>query len=353
MYIPHAYINIDGIEYYDYKLVTHDEYEPWRSSRYEDPKYVALSDKVQAILTNPIEYGLAQDIKIPKGTDIHIIPSNKNPYAIDDLRKYYNLKKNLDGGDYNVAVFLTGSDYSFWRNYQCFAVFPNEKVIYAVDTVVNEIKLMHYAVTDVKEINAGSQMLYYKHGICFNWYKLNPQYLDILKGNLKKPLVGIENLDINSTQELTMDVLTILIHSGNAWYHDKDARENFVLNLNLVNQYNWREYPGTMSLVFDEFMGRGSTKRNVENNLSKYNKVVKDLMNSNRYPVEFASEKDFNLGMALIERRLGVGQCRFTDYDQLQNHLRECDISMTTFTRMYSNVMKIQPKKYEAKEVKN
>jgi len=348
MNLEHVYITVDGVGYYDYKMITLESHSIYRERNYLKPGYLILDDATQNNLLSLLPK--KNENKLPKGNNIHIIPSSSNKYAVDDLRKYYNLKKNLDGGDYNIYCEFDPYRYYTSKVYLSFAIAPSEKLIIASDqTNVNNV-LLAWAKNTNPSLKESDLLFFPNRRIVFSWHKLNSQYDDILKGNVKKPLLHISCLDINSTEELTANALKILIHSGKRYYGEKDAVENFVLNLNMINQHNWREYLGTMHFIFQEVMRYGSTKAYVGNHLSGYSKVVKDIFRSSRAYSKFQSEKDFNMCKSFLEEILQVGDSRFTDFRTLQRKLADNDISFDAFFSIYDNIIKIQPKKYEGEK---
>lgn len=343
MEIKHAYFNIDDVNFYDYTLYSDQVNEPTVS---EDSFIV---DKLFLGRLKNISYLTDATIKPPRQSEIYITP--KLPYPIEDIRNNYKIKRVPDSGAYNVIGPIQVS----YENHVCgcaVAVFPSLKAIFVKSKYGDIDKKSVYRKALMYLPNADYAEMIYKE---FHSWKIhvviNNQdvYKKLLDGTLVKPCVPYTNLDIAGRNQLTNDVLTLVRKTGEVPWTEKDAERNFIMQLNVLNQHNWREYPGTIAMLFLELMygNRSSIYMEVRNHISRYSKVVKELLFHR--DVKFASEKDQEFARQYINELLNIGECRYTTVKTLKDKLREINLSISTFDQLYNNIVRLTPKKYEEK----
>ena len=280
----------------------------------------------------------------PKGSNVYIAPNC--PLAMDDIRNNYTIKKKPDTGDYNV--FSSINTRRTWEINTAIIVQKLHSVIFLtqrnvtsnVDAVTIAKATLAETVSeeDVHLINSISS-LYFGKGC--------DAYTQLLEKKYKKTCVYYKNLDINSAVELTLDSLMLVYNTGKVQSRSKDAVDNFVLQLNALNQYNWREYPGTIRALLTEILPNECGVRNyVSNTISKFPKQVKGLI-QNHFNLEFHSKKDFDMCKEMIETILGSKDIRFCTYADLKDHLDEKHISTNLYNTFFNMVVKITEKEYE------
>lgn len=343
MKIKHAYFNIDGVNFYDYTL-----YSDWSNKLTVSEDSFVVDKSFLDRLMNISNFTDAT-IKPPRQSEIYITP--KLPYPIEDIRNNYKIKRVPDSGTYNViGPIHVPKDNHFYR--WAIAVFPSLKAIFVKCKNCNTDKRSVYREALVYLPNADyaemihEEYLYQKRLVVINNQGV---YKKLLDGTLTKPCVPYTNLDIAGRNQLTNDVLTLVRKTGEIPWTEKDAERNFVMQLNVLNQHNWREYPGTIAMLFLELMygNRSSIYREVRNHISRYSKVVKELLF--RPDVKFASEKDQEFARQYINELLDIGECRYTTVNTLNAKLKEINLSISTFDQLYNNIVRLTPKKYEEK----
>ena len=119
------------------------------------------------------------------------------------------------------------------------------------------------------------------------------------------------------------------------------------MQLNVLNQHNWREYPGTVSMVLGEMLGndKNNIYTDVKGHSSRYSKVVKELLKCRGK--EFAGKKDYEFARNYINSLIDVGNCRFTTIMDLWAKLRTINLSQYTFDKLFNNVVRLTPKTYD------
>ena len=340
----HIYFELNGVKYYDYTLYT--EVTPWRhygkTPEYEFGLNGEVKDKIETL------EGLVDKTITPaQGCDIHVTPGC--PIACEDLRKHYTLKRGLDNGDYNVFTPLKcGCGYVTYIYPTAFLFYPSQKIVFAGEAqyqkpIATRAVLEQLADSTVSGLNH-SEAVYDASSMSIYLYSKKYEYfLKLLEGKLTKPCISYTQLDVNSQNEVTLDLLRLVYEAGNRHWYEQDAEKNYVIQLNVLNQHNWRDYIGTISmLIGDLITGVGVS---VKNRASQQPKAIQQIL-SHRYEKDFISEKDLKMGQAFVDSLLGIGDCRFTNYVGLDRKLMSVSLSHASFDRLYNNIIRITPKQY-------
>lgn len=343
MVFNHAYLKLFGQDFFDYTLYTQEDH-PYREPLPED--YIICNEAVINLLENPVSL-LDSTAYPPKNSTIYLTP--KIPYPIDDIRKNYNIKRTIDSGAYNVFGPISWSHNVYNTYGYAIAIFPaiKEAFVYREDSVVTKETLYSKALIYIP--NADFDDMVWKKDQCWERYivlKNASPYKQLLDGTLTKPCCYYKNLDIAGQNELTSDILTLVYKLGSVEYYEKDADKNFVMQLNVLNQHNWREYLGTISILFGELLSHHPRCifDEISSHKSRYSKVVKELISCTGE--DFVNEKDFLFAQKYIDDLLNIGTCRFTTVSDLRLKLRSINLSQSTFDKLFANVARITPKKY-------
>lgn len=348
MKLEHAYLKIDGQEFFDYDLYCDDignniDLDPSKD-------YFVCDEKVLNMLEYPEKASfLDYSTKPPKNSSIYLSP--KLPYPIDDIRKNYNIKRVPDSGDYNVIGPL---NLSYNRTHHIYgysiAIFPSINTVYVKkrNGAVTKENLYKEACMCIPNADfADMKLAKFSTWVRFHIVVGMNVYKQLLDRTLTKTCVPYTSLDIAGANPLTFDVLTLAQRAGALGYHENDAEKNFIMQLNVLNQHNWREYPGTISMVFGEMLGndRNNIYTDVKGHSSRYSKVVKELLKCRGK--EFAGKKDYEFARDYINSLLDVGDCRFTTIMDLWAKLRTINLSQQTFDKLFNNVVRLTPKTYD------
>ena len=343
MRYQHAYLRINGTLYKDFDLLT-----PSRCF-YGDHKYsmVTTLQSVQQ-LRNPDNFCIP--INPPKGSSLYIVPKCK--YAMDDVRKNYSIKKSIDTADYNVfspdATGVAKSDSGY-----IIAVCPKSKVIYFNNSGSNpgsSAEAKNRIINLDPSIDVSDMIFAFDGTVTWlSFINPHPAYRQLLDGTLTKPCISANNLDVSSDNELTPDVLELFMQAALQCQYEQDAEKNFITTINVLNQHNWRKYPGTMSVVVNELIrSHSGIHANVRGTISRYSKPVKEIMLT-PYS-DFKDEADFNLCAEFLESKMNVGNQKFVSPWDMFEKCNKLGLTPSTFNTFYNSVARITPKKYEAKE---
>ena len=284
---------------------------------------------------------------LPKGSPIHVLPNCQ--YAAEDIRRHYTVKRIADTGDYNVYSPLNMNK-CYWVKYirvETVLYWPTKKIAIGTNTekvdierlaqdILKFVPTMSSAETkDFKILFKDTYMtLYFLHD-----YKNT--YAKVLDGVFKKPLVSLEQIDITNENQLSLDVLMLVYHTiyNTGKFEDKS---NIVTQLNMLNQYNWRSYPGTMS-VFTAILCGQSAFNQMRRQSSHYNKTINEFLTYKES--SFWKQEDLELAQAFLHELLGFDKVMFVRASDLDNKLRKYAIPPHIFEKVFDTIVKISPKR--------
>lgn len=292
------------------------------------------------------------------GSDIHTVPPCSVP--VDDLRKNYNLKRGDDSGCCNV--FSPLEDYYGHENYNsnCCIVVP-KKTLYISSSDNSTLALL--VLNQYPDIKP-SDLIFFRNSYA-NYdtilYEkpLSDTYLALLNGKLKNPCIPVSNLSLNSSNELTVDVLHIVYQTCSkrhtySYEFTDDEEKNAVVELNVLNNYNWREYPGTMSLLFNTLLATDRHSESVVGHMrgrsSRYPKAIKLVLSVENS--SFVSEKDMNMGKQLVRTLTGMGDRKFVRFSDLDKKLKEIHLEPEIFGQLFEATTKLDEKEFVKDEEK-
>lgn len=278
-----------------------------------------------------------------------ILVASKLQCPIEDIRNNYTITRKPDAASYCLLDFKQLMKASAKLYAYSYIIMPDYRVIFVFDSGIArkdaQQKCRELGYDPLKDgvicydANYAERDLY-----LLDFNKVFDIVYDKLRGfptNL--PIVSLKQLSINSGNELTVDALTLAAAAANVPSYEKDADKNFTIQMHVLNQYNWREYPGTIGLVINT-MCEG-IRRAASRTKSKYPKAVQQILSCTQ--TKFASEKDFEMARNYIGNVLEIGDCKFVNAGDLMHKLNMKNIPYECFNRLFSPVTRITPKKYE------
>lgn len=332
-----AFVEMDGIKYFGYELFSLED----AGGRFYEKADTVVDYKVYRKLAD-LDGSLLDTSAVPKKhSSIFLAPNC--PYGIEDVRNNYTLKREADKGDYNVITPLKPYQNVGYVPVKTCAIFPSKRAIVTSACGLDRYKIFNAAQKFIPDLDMG-EMLYSTVKYSLILLKDCKIFRMLLNNELSKPCVSYKTLDINSENELTLDVLLLVYKAGTAgrW---RDKEDDFIMQLNVLNQHNWREYHGTMALLFGDLL-RDGVYSNMRRRPSLYSKAVQELLKCGSKGIVFSNEKDFALAQALVNSLLDVGDCRFTTVKDLINKLRSFHISHDTFNELYNDMVRLTPKAF-------
>jgi hypothetical protein len=337
------YIEYDGVQYYDYDL--HFINPPY----WVEKMPVVIDDNVLCKLRTMIS-SLKSNNKLAKGSEICVIPDCK--YNLEDVRKNYKIKRGHDKGDANVFSEETIGKLHCTTSVML-AVIPSCRAavtnFYFRDHAdfISEIHALFPTVKDNEIIRVKIQnAAFYTVTAC----NLPEAYLKLLTGQLTKPCVHIDDLDLNTGEELTVDSLHIVYklcseeHKGS--YLPDGWDEKLKIQLAALNNLDWRKYPGTIDVLMNGFeWKRDSVMYQMRCNSSRYPKNVRNLL---RFHADgFASKEDLDLACGFVRTVMKVEGVQFTSLGDIWKKMEDSRLNPLTFLKLFDNMVRLKDKEWK------
>lgn len=340
-FFDEAYFKIDNDAYYGYTATVEAD-NAYYLMKLKAPGIILTNREVTELFSEiNIDNRLDQNFKPNSGDPLHIVPDCK--YSIADIRNNYQIKRDFDAGVYNVFSPLEYPRSSFWVERT--VVIPSKKHIVLLTDCTSNENAFYVAKSIFQDLRAEDCIFYGSHMPLIGTKKLRP-YLPLLLGTAKKPCISYKKLEFN-TNELTSDVLMLVKKCGGVDKCCPDAEKNFLIQLAVLNQHNWRDYPRTIMNMFSTF-GYGTIKEEVFNHPSKYPKYVNEMYNMTRATRPVYTEKDFNLSREFYANVLDIkSDTMFVDTLALQHKLNNVGISLYDFEQIFNLTTRITPRKYD------
>lgn len=344
--IDHVFLALPSfsVDLKDYTMYTEKSHRPgwYDSSQYPVVYNQYYGDK----LTKDLASICDQQFKPNPGDEVYVVPVCFLP--IQDIRNNYKVKRELDSGVCNV--FSPAEQVrERTRIYNCIGYNVEHRVVVAIYvggsvSWADAKETMRGILPDsLKDIEL-QFVLSYKFSLFFR--KMNEAYRYLLNGELKKPCIHYANLPMKRN-ELTADLLYMVYKSGFDWQSNSVVMEKLVIQLSALAQTNWRDYPGTMRILFDDLLRYRGAWTALHNNPNNYPKAVRELatFDFGRLQAKFKDEKDFQLSKQLLDTILNVGEKGvFVTLSQLLNKITNNGISTVTFNKVYNTMVKINLK---------
>jgi len=348
-------MTFEGVHYFNYDVFTKD----MRFRKYADSS-ILFDEDLDYKLTNLDNagdlYGRFQtNINPPKGSTIYMMPNCQ--YSIDDVRKNYKIKRAPDSGDYNVfnpINKLKGSA----EGCIAIAIVPSRKAVIMSGEYIKDLDtFLKYHVfafcPGISEEDVIIKTYQPYNGLWFYIYDNTKLGVvkDILDGNLTKPVITYKQLNVNSDNELTLDSLNILRRLASIYQTEKDAKVNFLNQLYLINQCNWREYRATIGLVMYQLRklyGKWTAAGQVLATPSRYGKSVQEMIK--QQICDPVSEKDMLMGQQIINEILKLGDVKFPQFSKLSSKISSNYLHSSIIEKFYNVITKITPKEFKNEE---
>lgn len=298
-------------------------------------------------ITNQEYYSIPQQKKIPRGSSIYLHPGC--PYPIDDIRKYYKIKHKPEAADYVVLSPMKNSDLDEKTNFGVcdMIIIPKEKKVFFYPT-----GLSFHSIKDIIKIAKEDIAGYDENDYIVDSYNsmriIRSQRLrNLLDGNFNSNEVWYTALDITSENEITVEMLNVLhkVISENTPYE-----ENAIIQMNVLNQHNWRERTGTISFLFSTLPSYSVFAR-MSYHASRYSKAVQEMLKygsrMSTKSIKFCNEEDYKLTIDYINNLMGIGNGRVCSFAGLAQKLKQEKIDAKIFNDIFNIKLKIDTNTYD------
>ena len=339
----HVYINLAGNKYYDYVGIT-DFWPSYLKRKVKEKSILISGDIIDSLVENLSSY-LDDTVVLNDNDDIHIVPDCV--YSIRDIRNNYKIKRDFDSGKYNV--FSPIKPYIDRFAVHTIVVVDRLKKIALLDNKYTYPSGAKKAALDLIPEAEYEDMEFFSCSLRLCYSSHIAPYMHLVVGDAKKPCISYTKLKFNNSNELTPDVLMFVYKAGiTSEYESSEAEENFLVQLGILNQHNWRDYPRTISFLFYALKNRG-VAHDVFCTMSKYPKHVKEIYDvAYNHSLPFMSEKDFLMAQQFVQMLLDVKpETMFVQTKQLMDKIVNSGFRLDYFSELYNTVTRIVPKKYE------
>lgn len=352
------YCQIDGVDYYDWTVC-------FQGSSYYSSGFLEKGKNLVVLgadIFNQIKEescSFLDDKYIPKnGSSIHLVSGC--PVGIADIRKNYTIKRKPDDGDCNVFSPYNGYRGILWNT--AYAIVPSEKTIVLSnkDKYSNALdiyqSLQHFfpdkwKIKDPCPVLPGADV--YKKDLALFYTVPQEEWLMLLKGELKKPCVSYKKLEFKTDNEINTDILYLVYKTGIQRY-GAETKKAFHIQLCALNEHNWRDYTGTVSMLFSNMLRPEDSKLCCSDlgSPSKLPKAVKEMVaHCTHTALPFKSQKDMEMAQKLIRLVVDIPEDRqFSTIEELATKFNEKKIYMHCFYRTFENIVKFRPKVFKENE---
>lgn len=336
---------IGGDPYFDWKMVYSG-----KTSYYKPGDNGCFTDGIlKKLLTSEQELNAAypaSTISPKEGSEIYVAPDC--PYAINDIRNHYKIKRGIDSGVCNVISVLSLNT-SWWMSASSAVACLEENTIFFFDYKLYTcpsyvIEYFGFTPKEIKIIN--DSIIFAKAN------KPIPEVITkLLKGELKKPYIFAHQLILNNPNPVTEDTLTVF-ETVAARRDSPKNEEDFLLQLQALNQCDWRKHLGSLcrvcSLLMDitSYSSVINTMRHKKSRIPKAAKAMwEELIHPEKWPVAFQDEEDYNLWLNWFSSYLKIPQkAAKTTLDTLNEKVSGGARSL--FKELYNAKVLVVPRTY-------
>lgn len=319
------------------------------------PKRIPIKDgKYTAIISNSIVDVLQHLNKYPDilMTDVYPLLGSSvyavKPCMFDekDLRNNFKLKKKPDTGEYNVfsSFSIKRPGKSEVLTATSSIIIPSKRMIIANnDKNESYYSLLKKFAPDINTAKSDEEYFIDWSTSDYIWTNLRADYINLLDGKFEKPCIPAENLKLYHNNPISVDTLEMVYRAG---IQDKsnDSIQNYLLQLAAMNLRNWRDYPGTVSILFGELLScRWFTACSaVSNNPNDYEKFVVEMLSyKNR---QFLNKEDEAMAVSLVERLLQLDLSKKYSWSELFKLASNAHIQLTTLFSLFNNEISLSRK---------
>lgn len=336
---------IGGDPYFDWKMV----YSSRRSFRVNGDNSCFTDAILKKLLTSEAELSAvypASTTSPKEGSEIYVAPDC--PYATNDIRNHYKIKRGIDSGVCNVISVLSLSP-SWWMSASSAVACLEEKTLFFFDCKLYTCpsyvtEYFGFMPKMIKIIN--DSITFHKAS------KQIPEVITkLLKGELKKPYVFAHQLILNNPNPVTEDTLTVF--ETVAIRRDSPKNEEaFLLQLQALNQCDWRKHLGSLCRVcrlLTDITSYSSVINNIRHKKSRIPKAAKamweELIHPKKWPMAFQDEEDYNLWLNWFSNYMKIPQkAAKTTLDTLNEKVY--GEARGLFKELYSTRVLVAPRTY-------
>ena len=347
-----------GSEIYD--LWGYDIIFPYEEIGYNITTVVASGEWSLRYDINRKLPSMMQNITALKGSSVNIIP--KCPLPFEDIRKHYNVKRGYDTGDYNVFSECPGLSFLRYSDTESLMVFPDEKKVFAFrNTDFSKDKKTLDKAISFEGLDSSKGILM-QTSSCLAFIDLPEAWYRLLTGTLKKPAISYRSLDLSNgntiTEQSLTDFITAVLSITDSERPYVDKEEAIILQIQALNQLDWRTCTGTMSVIYDILERKSHVFSDISYHPSRLPKSAKwffldEIAKASGGTPTYISDFDFYMAQSVVQKRLGLAEKVFTTKPTLERKLDEAGITFDNFSTLYNTTVRLVALDYEAEANNN
>lgn len=307
-----------------------------RSSKFRDTPSDAMV-YVNESLTYDLEATQGSGFKISKNLPVYL--ANNIPIDINTIRKSYTVKRKEEDAHYVVIAPFKNSERIWLRDLH---YFPESDIIIEYTYLTAET-----LIAIKREFNLNGNGIKLNIDWLFGFRDPKHSIEKLIKGQFTKPVISPSQLDLNTGDPLTVDVLNLTKRIGSVDFNSSDAEKNLILNIEALNNYNWRQYKGTVGIVLRSMSyDKDAVYRMIIPRIKSQNKTVQDVLSA-RKCYDFIGKEDFELAQDYIASLLNIDHYpMFVSTRQILTKLTDNGIAVQEFEKLFGAVAKLQKKEY-------
>lgn len=271
-----------------------------------------------------------------------------NPYANADVRKSYSITYKPEKVDYIVISQQKLNE----RYYADFLVLPALNKIIRFDFPDGNSNDATYR----KKAEAAVKLVFPDEWIMDNSVWINSKYFQYngkidIRGaydDSTNKIAWYSSLSLNAGEELTVDALMIFTQAAKVKGFSSENEKNCVLAMQMINNLNWRTYPGTMSRLVYLLDKRDTILGDMRCHPSRFPKPITEMLtHRGYYDEDFAGEKDYNLWLEYMKKYMRLEEEKFVKMGDVKKRLNGDGVYEQLFYQTFSCITRIKPKSYD------
>lgn len=333
------YATLHGVEYKDWNVYING---------YDNKEYLVLDDRH----CNEIIHMVDSITYTPSlGSDLFIMPNCK--LAAADIRKNYKVKRNpADASAIVVSDFMASYD---WNRIEYYYAIPERRTIFIQPFYASwkcSTSLEEFAfskIDDLQDLFNKGKVIKYTYKDEKDMFKYFPIHnfkgiLEVYNGTLNLPLIPYKSLPIINDNELDIETLQMFFNVG-LITHQSNCIENFKIQMQALNQTNWRSYKGTLSMIYKLLKkNKYSAAGEVFNRPSCLPKAAKELHSVMSSDNVFELRKDADMARQFLETVVEFDPSQYLEIESLRKKFENAKVDFSYFYKLYDNIVKIRPK---------
>ena len=207
-----------------------------------------------------------------------------------------------------------------------------------------------WKVTPLVAVVPGADV-HQKEDLAVSYLEMPEDWIKLITGQFQKPCISYEKLEFKTDNEVNLDVLYLVYKTGIQKF-SADNQKAFHVQLCALNEHNWRDYPGTLSILMKDLLLNKYNPQYCFSDLGSKSglpKAIQEMVKQGyQAEVPFKSQEDMEMAQKLIKMVIDMPQdAQFSTIQELAVKFNEKHINMNCFYRTFDNIVKFRPKVFK------